>query len=78
MSKVFDQLKLIAKDELKDYDTIRETPTFGHQNSIESENDGLRQTCRDLIEALEIMCSSFPAPEKVKEIRKRFEYLKER
>ena len=58
-------------------DKFRETPVEGHDREYISENEGLREACIELIKALEVMCSSFPAPEKIEKVRNRFKYLLE-
>lgn len=50
---------------------VRETPVEGHDKSLISENQGLREVCKELIEALGVMVSSFPAPEKIKDLYRR-------
>ena len=54
----------------------QELNTSEYHRSLVSEIDGLREVSLELIEALRVMCSSFPAPPEIKELIDRFDYLR--
>jgi hypothetical protein len=56
---------------------LRETIVEGHENSTQSENEGLRQACMTLWLALDLMCRNYPVFDEVREVRERFRYLNE-